>query len=177
MGRRGQIRAHQLGGQSTTTVDRVALAFTAPSNLPPAKVYERHHRRAAAMNRSENMRRIRSKDMRPELVMRSLVHKLGYRFRLHQKDLPGKPDLVFVSQRKVILVHGCFWHSHQDCKAAHVPKPNLDYWGPKLQHNRVRDAKNMKELKASGWKVLVIWECKVRHKTGLTGQVTRFLER
>ena len=95
------------------------------------------------MDRSANMRAIRSKGMRPELAVRSLVHKLGYRFRLHRKDLPGKPDLVFPSRRKVIFVHGCFWHSHQGCKAAHIPKSNLDYWIPKLERNRARDARNI----------------------------------
>src|SRR5271169_3299049 len=102
------------------------------------------------MDRSANMRAIRSKDMRPELAVRSLVHKLGYRFRLHRKDLPGKPDLVFVTRRKVIFVHGCFWHSHQGCKTAHVPKSNVDYWGPKLERNRMRDQMNSEALIAAG---------------------------
>src|ERR1035441_7586556 len=103
------------------------------------------------MDRSANMRAIRSKDMRPELAVRSLVHKLGYRYRLHKRDLPGKPDLVFASRRKVIFVHGCFWHSHKGCKAAHVPKSNLAYWGPKLQRNQTRDLKNINTLTADGW--------------------------
>jgi DNA mismatch endonuclease, patch repair protein len=128
------------------------------------------------MDRSANMRAIRSKDMMPELVVRSLVHKLGYRFRLHRTDLPGKPDLVFPARRKVIFVNGCFWHSHE-CRIAHVPKSNQGYWGPKLQRNRVRDAKNVEELKAGGWKVLVIWECQTRKEHELVKQVSRFLER
>jgi DNA mismatch endonuclease (patch repair protein) len=94
--------------------------------------------------------------MRPELGVRSLVHKLGYRFRLHRKELPRKPDLVFVSRRKVIFVHGCFWHSHRDCKVAHVPKSNLSYWGPKLQRNQARDSKNIEALIALGWNPLVV---------------------
>jgi DNA mismatch endonuclease (patch repair protein) len=105
------------------------------------------------------MRHIRSRGMLPELAVRSLVHRMGYRFRLHRKDLPGKPDLVFVSRRRVIFVHGCFWHSHQDCKTAHVPKSNLEYWLPKLQRNQARDRENLKALQAIGWKPLVIWEC------------------
>lgn len=109
------------------------------------------------MDRSENMRAIRSKGMRPELAVRSLVHRLGFRFRLHRKDLPGKPDLVFVARRKVIFVHGCFWHSHRDCKVVHTPKSNVGYWGPKLQRNQVRDSKNIEALTAAGWKPLVIW--------------------
>jgi DNA mismatch endonuclease (patch repair protein) len=127
------------------------------------------------VNRSENMRRIRSKGMRPELAVRSLVHKMGYRFRLHRKDLPGNPDLVFVSQRKVIFVHGCFWHSHDDCKSAHVPKSNLDYWGPKLKRNRARDAKSIATLKADGWKTLVVWECETHNEPTLKKRIRAFL--
>jgi DNA mismatch endonuclease (patch repair protein) len=92
------------------------------------------------MDRSANMRAIRSKDMRPELAVRSLVHRIGYRYGLHKKDLPGKPDLVFASRRRVVFVHGCFWHSHKGCNLAHMPKSNLTYWGPKLERNRARDA-------------------------------------
>lgn len=126
------------------------------------------------MNRSQNMRAIRSKGMRPELAVRSLVHQLGYRFRLHRKDLPGKPDLVFASRRKVIFVHGCFWHAH-DCKIAHKPKSNADYWGPKLQRNQMRDTKNNDALKAAGWKSLVIWECEIRSGRTLERRVKTFL--
>ena len=121
------------------------------------------------------MRRIRSKGMRPELAVRRLVHKMGYRFRLHRKDLPGNPDLVFVSQRKVIFVHGCFWHSHDDCKSAHVPKSNLDYWGPKLKRNRARDAKSIATLKADGWKTLVVWECETHSEPTLKKRIRAFL--
>jgi len=123
------------------------------------------------------MRAIRSKDMLPELAVRSLVHKLGYRFRLHRKDLPGKPDLVFPSRHKVIFVHGCFWHSHQGCKAAHVPKTNLDYWLPKLQRNQARDARNIAALSADGWKSLIIWECELKDTAGALRTVKRFLGR
>lgn len=126
------------------------------------------------MDRSANMRAIRSKDMKPEVAVRQLVHKLGYRFRLHRKDLPGKPDLVFASRRKVIFVHGCFWHSHS-CKAAHVPKSNLDYWGPKLQRNKARDCKNIEVLTASGWTSLVIWECELNDTEAVAKRVNRFL--
>jgi DNA mismatch endonuclease (patch repair protein) len=129
------------------------------------------------MDRSENMRRIRSKGMRPELAVRSLAHKMGYRFRLHRKDLPGKPDLVFVSRRKVIFVHGCFWHSHRGCKAAHMPKSNLEYWGPKLERNRARDTKNIEALAAIGWTPLIIWECETRETRILAQRLRRFLGR
>jgi DNA mismatch endonuclease (patch repair protein) len=128
------------------------------------------------VDRSENMRRIRSKGMHPELAVRSLVHMMGYRFRLHRKDLPGKPDLVFVSQRKVIFVHGCFWHAHA-CKAAHTPKSNADYWGPKLQRNKARDRKNIKTLENAGWRSLVIWECETRTPDKVKKRVSAFLRK
>lgn len=126
------------------------------------------------MDRSENMRRIRSKGMLPELAVRSLVHRMGYRFRLHRKDLPGKPDLVFVSRRKVIFVHGCFWHAH-DCKMAHKPKSNADYWAPKLARNRTRDARNIETLTAVGWKSLIIWECETEVDKRLAQRIKTFL--
>lgn len=126
------------------------------------------------MDRSANMRAIRSKDMLPELTVRSLVHRLGYRFRLHRRDLPGKPDLVFSSRRKVIFVHGCFWHSH-DCKMAHVPKSNVEYWQRKLNRNKARDRKNIEVLTATGWDSLVIWECELIDTEGVEKKVERFL--
>ena len=126
------------------------------------------------MDRSANMRAISSKNMRPELAVRRLVHKLGYRFRLHRADLPGKPDLVFGPRRKVIFVHGCFWHSH-GCKKAHVPKSNRDYWLPKLRRNKTRDARNIKALKAAGLKSMVIWECETRDEDALKKRVKAFL--
>ncbi|MGA8028755.1 MAG: DNA mismatch endonuclease Vsr [Bryobacteraceae bacterium] len=126
------------------------------------------------MDRSANMRAIRSKDMLPELRVRSLIHRLGYRFRLHRKDLPGKPDLVFAPRRKVVFVHGCFWHSH-DCAIAHVPKSNRDYWQPKLQRTTNRDKRNVEALQAKGWQVLVIWECEVRDGGTLKKRIKQFL--
>ena len=129
------------------------------------------------MDRSANMRAIRSKDMRPELAVRRLAHRMGYRFRLHRKDLPGKPDLVFISRRKVIFVHGCFWHSHKGCKTAHVPKSNLEYWKPKLERNQARDAKNIEALSSTGWKSLIIWECETREVSGLAQRLKIFLQK
>jgi DNA mismatch endonuclease, patch repair protein len=126
------------------------------------------------MDRSENMRRIRSKGMLPELAVRSLVHRMGYRFRLHRKDLPGQPDLVFVARRKVIFVHGCFWHAHR-CKMSHNPKSNADYWEPKLKRNQARDKKNLTALTAMGWKSLVIWECKVKFQEKLEKKLAAFI--
>lgn len=127
------------------------------------------------MDRSANMRAIRSKDMRPELAVRKLVHGMGYRFRLHGKDLPGKPDLVFASRRKVIFVHGCFWHSH-GCKLAHIPKSNAGYWGPKLERNKARDENNIAALGESRWQTLVIWECETTDECNLKKRLRMFLD-
>ena len=126
------------------------------------------------MDRSANMRAIRSKDMKPELSVRSLVHRLGYRFRIHKKDLPGKPDLVFGSRRKVIFVHGCFWHVH-NCRKAHTPKSNIEYWQPKLQRNMVRDLKNLKALSEAGWETLIVWECEIERGLDLEDRLKSFL--
>jgi DNA mismatch endonuclease (patch repair protein) len=128
--------------------------------------------------RSENMRAIRSKGMAPELAVRQAAHALGYRFRLHRKDLPGKPDLVFASRKKVIFVHGCFWHQHPDpsCKIARLPKSNLDYWLPKLQRNALRDKQHIADLEGAGWSVLTIWECEAKDRSKLDAKLAAFLE-
>ena len=128
--------------------------------------------------RSQIMANIRSKGMKPELIVRRLTHSMGYRYRLHRKDLPGKPDLVFPARRKAIFVHGCFWHQHTDpaCKIARRPKSNLDYWLPKLQRNVERDAEHRDRLSALGWQVLVIWECEVKIAAGLPERIEEFLE-
>jgi DNA mismatch endonuclease (patch repair protein) len=126
------------------------------------------------MDRSENMRAIRNKDTLPEMAVRSLVHKLGYRFRLHRHDLPGKPDLAFPVRRKVIFVHGCFWHSHR-CKSGLIPKSNRDFWLPKLKGNKVRDRKNIEALKRQGWDTLVIWQCELKDSRAVSLRVQRFL--
>ncbi|HYH07680.1 MAG TPA: DNA mismatch endonuclease Vsr [Thermoanaerobaculia bacterium] len=127
--------------------------------------------------RSENMRRIRSRNMKPELIVRSLAHRLGYRFRLHRKDLPGKPDLVFASRRKVIFVHGCFWHQHGSCVDSRLPKTNADYWHPKLMRNVARDAAAIKALRSAKWRTLVIWECETKDQTRVAKRIERFLDR
>lgn len=127
--------------------------------------------------RSANMRAIRSKNMKPEITVRSLVHRLGYRFRLHAKQLPGTPDLVFAGRRKVIFVHGCFWHQHpkSTCRDAKAPDSNAGYWGAKLARNVERDAQNMARLKKEGWKVLVVWECETRNLESLARRICTFL--
>ena len=128
--------------------------------------------------RSWNMSVIRSTGMKPEMLVRSLVHRLGYRYRLHAKDLPGKPDLVFRPRKKVIFVHGCFWHQHakEDCKDGRQPKSNTGYWAPKLARNVERDATNLAALKAAGWRVLVLWECDVlKGGSRLPERIRKFL--
>lgn len=128
------------------------------------------------LRRSENMRRIRSKNTSPELAVRRIVSALGYRYRLHGKHLPGKPDLVFARSRKVILVHGCFWHQHRDCIDGRLPKSKLDYWLPKLHRNKARDIKHKKALSRLGWKYLVLWECEVKAASPkLVKRIERFL--
>ena len=126
--------------------------------------------------RSEIMARVRSKNMRPELVVRKLVFALGYRYRLHARDLPGCPDLVFRPRRKVIFVHGCFWHRHADCALARMPKSRLEFWEPKLEGNRRRDEKNVRALAREGWKVLTIWECQLNGSARVEAKIRRFLD-
>ncbi|MGA3136025.1 MAG: DNA mismatch endonuclease Vsr [Terracidiphilus sp.] len=126
--------------------------------------------------RSENMRRIRSKGMAPELFVRRLVHSMGYRYRLHSPKLPGKPDLVFPARKKIIEVRGCFWHQHRGCVDSHIPKSRIEYWVPKLQRNKQRDSENLRKLRKLGWDVLLIWECNVRKQDGLSAQVRNFLD-
>jgi DNA mismatch endonuclease (patch repair protein) len=121
------------------------------------------------------MRRIRSADTRPEMVVRRLVHGMGFRYRLHVKTLPGKPDLVFAGRRCVIEVRGCFWHLHEGCREGRIPESRKEYWGPKLERNRARDRANVRELKELGWRVLVIWECEVGGVLKLESRIRRFL--
>jgi DNA mismatch endonuclease (patch repair protein) len=128
--------------------------------------------------RSDNMARIRSKDTTPELTLRRLVHAMGYRFRLHRKDLPGKPDLVFSARKKVIFLHGCFWHQHKGCREGRLPGTRVEYWAPKLARNRERDALSEAALKSLGWGVLTLWECEVeKDRAGVSKQLRRFLGR
>ena len=128
--------------------------------------------------RSEIMSGIRSKGMRPEMTVRRLLHSMGYRYRLHCRDLPGKPDLVFPARRKVIFVHGCFWHQHADpgCGIVRLPKSNREYWLPKLERNVARDVKHREQLRDLGWEALVIWECEVEAGSGFLKKVAEYLE-
>ena len=126
--------------------------------------------------RSEIMARVRSKNMRPELFVRKLIFALGYRYRLHARDLPGCPDIVFRPRRKIIFVHGCFWHRHANCALARMPKSRLDFWTPKLEGNRKRDEKNKRALHREGWKVLTVWECELKDSGRLEARIRRFLD-
>lgn len=113
-------------------------------------------------SRSRNMAKIRGKDTGPELLVRRAAHAIGLRFRLHRRDLPGTPDLVFPGRRIVLFVHGCFWHRHPGCRMAYMPKSRIDFWQAKFDTNVARDARNLAELAGEGWTVAVIWECETR---------------
>lgn len=125
--------------------------------------------------RSANMRAIRSKDMKPEILVRRLAHSLGYRFRLHRKDLPGKPDLAFIGKRKAIFVHGCFWHQHDACREGRPPRSNSSYWFPKLARNVERDLENVRDLAKGGWQTLTVWECETKDREALSRRIAEFL--
>lgn len=125
--------------------------------------------------RSRIMRAVKARDTVPEMIVRRLVHSMGYRYRLHRKDLPGKPDLTFQRRHKVIFVHGCFWHGH-DCKrGARLPKTNRDYWETKITRNRERDQQHDQELRCQGWRILVVWECQIKEPQTMAGQIKNFL--
>lgn len=124
-------------------------------------------------HRSWNMGRIKSKDTSPEKIVRSLLHKMGYRFRLHRKNLPGKPDIVLTKYKAVIEVRGCFWHRHKNCKETTTPKSNTEFWLEKFRKNVERDKKNKLKLKELGWKVIVIWECETKNKQEIVDMLKR----
>ena len=126
--------------------------------------------------RSRRMSLVKGKDSKPEMLVRSIVHGMGYRYRLHAADLPGNPDIVFPSRGKVIFVHGCFWHRHGTCKNTRWPKSRLDFWRPKLEQNHERDKINKRRLQKLGWKVFVVWECQLGKLPSLTERLRAFLE-
>ncbi|MEW6534785.1 MAG: very short patch repair endonuclease [Candidatus Auribacterota bacterium] len=130
------------------------------------------------INRSLLMSKVDSKNSTPELIVRKLIYSLGYRYRLHRKDIPGTPDIVFSKRKKVIFVHGCFWHRHENCSKSTTPKSNVEFWINKFSTNIQRDKSNYKKLDAMGWKYLVIWECETK-KSGidvLTQKIVEFLQ-
>ena len=125
--------------------------------------------------RSARMARIRSKNTKPEMTVRRLLHALGYRFRLHVRALPGSPDLVFPSRKKVIFVHGCFWHAHGRCRLANSPKSQSAYWTEKFLRNKQRDKANLTRLRKQGWKVFVIWECETKNEAAIVPKIIKFV--
>lgn len=125
--------------------------------------------------RSEIMARVRGKDTRPEMTVRRLVHAMGYRYALHSRDLPGRPDLVFRPRSRAIFVHGCFWHRHSGCALARMPKSRLAFWRDKLDGNRARDQRNKRALRTKGWHVLTVWECDLANADTLARRLKRFL--
>ena len=126
--------------------------------------------------RSELMRRVRGKDTKPERAVRRVAHALGYRFRLHRRDLPGTPDLVFPRLGRAIFVHGCFWHRHEGCARTTTPKTRAAYWREKFEQNIRRDRRNVAALRRLGWEVLVVWECQTFERTELLARLSRFLD-
>lgn len=125
--------------------------------------------------RSRIMASVHTKDTLPECRLRSMIHKKGYRYSLHRSDLPGKPDLVFSCRKKVIFVHGCFWHGHR-CKYGRLPKSKIAYWESKITTNKERDKRQQKELKRLGWSVMIVWQCQLKNEEFLLQRVVEFLE-
>ena len=126
-------------------------------------------------DRSRVMRAVKGKDTKPEMIVRRMAHALGYRYRLHPKDLPGTPDLVFTGRQKVIFVHGCFWHGHDCARGSRQPKTNAEYWRAKIARNISRDAANLRALDAQGWQALVLWECDLKDRDALAVRLRDFL--
>ncbi|KVL40087.1 very short patch repair endonuclease [Burkholderia territorii] len=125
--------------------------------------------------RSHVMSLVRGKDTQPEIIVRRIVYNEGFRYRLHDSTLPGKPDLVFRGKRKIIFVHGCFWHRHENCSRARTPKSNHEFWRIKLNKNKERDAENIKNLVEAGWHVLVVWECELKDISLMKNKIISFL--
>ena len=131
--------------------------------------------RVSAAKRSEIMRSVKHKDTGPEIALRKMLHRLGYRYKLHAKNLPGKPDIAFPGRRKVIFVHGCFWHGHR-CRYGRLPQSRLEYWQPKIEANRTRDARKANELRRAGWKIAVVWQCELKTSERTLKRVVSFLD-
>nr|WP_282960736.1 very short patch repair endonuclease [Actibacterium sp. MT2.3-13A] len=134
-----------------------------------------HVHGAVSAARSFNMSRIRAKDTKPELIVRRMLHSMGYRYRLHAPDLPGKPDIVFRPRRKVIFVHGCFWHRHPSCSKATTPKTRQEFWQEKFRKNVQRDLAVHQQLSDLGWSCLVVWECETSDADHLASRLSAFL--
>lgn len=126
--------------------------------------------------RSRIMAKVKSKGMKPEMQVRKLLHGLGYRYRLHRANLPGRPDLVFPSRRKIVFVNGCFWHRHDGCSRVRIPATNRDYWLSKLESNYTRDVRNVNLLEEQGWSVMTVWECQLQDIQATTDRLVSFLD-
>jgi len=126
--------------------------------------------------RHEIMASVKGRDTKPERIVRSFVHRMGFRFSLHRKDLPGKPDIVLPRYGKVIFVHGCFWHAHTNCRKATIPATNTKFWMEKIAKNKLRDAKTKRQLRRDGWQVLVVWECEIARTEKLLRKLNKFLK-
>ena len=126
--------------------------------------------------RHEIMASVKSRDTKPEKAVRSIIHRMGFRFSLHRRDLPGKPDIVLPRHGKVIFVHGCFWHGHTNCRKATIPATNTEFWAEKIAKNKTRDTKVKRQLKKAGWKVLAVWECEIAKPNKLLRKLKKFLE-
>ena len=148
--------------------------------MPPTGKYQKPTQRGAwpgvPDQRRAIMRAIKGKNTLPEVVVRQMLHAMGYRFRLHRRDLPGTPDIVLPRRRKIIQVHGCFWHQHEGCRHANVPRTRQDYWLPKLARNKERDRSATAILVALGWEVATVWECELSNSIELAGRMRNFLE-
>lgn len=132
--------------------------------------------RVPAIIRSKIMGAVKTSDTRPELLIRKSLHRMGFRYALHRRDLPGTPDLVFPKKRKIVFVHGCFWHGH-GCSKGKPPKSRLSYWLPKIETNRKRDRKTARKLRRAGWSVMIVWQCETGDPEKIVGKIARFLKR
>lgn len=151
-----------------TQAGRLACSPRTPDSRPMAD-------RLTPSQRSAHMARIRRADTKPEWIVRRLLHRAGYRFRLQWRAVPGRPDVAFPARRKAIFVHGCFWHQHEGCRLAHVPATRSEFWEAKFTRNRERDARALARAEAEGWDAVVVWECETRDATGLEERLRRFL--
>jgi DNA mismatch endonuclease (patch repair protein) len=131
--------------------------------------------KVSSKKRSWMMGRIKSKNTAPELQLRKFIFSMGFRYRVHYKKLPGSPDIVFLGRKKVIFVHGCFWHGHPNCKASKLPETHIEFWKNKISSNQERDINNVKKLENMGWKVLIVWQCELKEISNMTDKIRAFL--
>ena len=152
------------------------LGLCPADNFRRAMASKRIKENSKRLTRSSTMARVKSTNTTCELTVRKMLFSMGYRYRLYVKDLPGKPDIVFKSKRKVIFVNGCFWHQHPNCKRSSIPKTNREYWSNKLTNNAIRDYENYKKLISLKWEYLVVWECETKDLNQLSNKLLRYLE-